>query len=86
MPVGVQSGIILPDNDAVTLFVHFYKLLFLGTKFSRRMLKVDVGVEQLPKVLQKLSAESMTDDDSAFSDSLILDTSDAPDNESEKIT
>lgn len=37
-----NGKILLPDADAVSLFINFYKLLFLGTKFSKRMLKIDV--------------------------------------------
>lgn len=32
--------IILADNDAIVLFICFYKLMFLGTKFSQKMLKL----------------------------------------------
>jgi len=36
---------LLQDNIAVTLFINFYKLLFLGTEFSRKMLKLQVVEE-----------------------------------------
>lgn len=30
----------IPDNEVIALFVNFYKLLFLGTPFSRKVLKI----------------------------------------------
>ena len=41
-PMEKSGQILLPDADAVQLFINFYKLLFLGSKFSKRMLKIDV--------------------------------------------
>jgi len=32
----------LPDNEAVKLLIYFYKLHFLGTQFSKKMLKIDL--------------------------------------------
>ena len=33
---------VLNDNDAVKLFLHFYKLLFLGTPFAEKMLQISL--------------------------------------------
>ena len=30
----------IPDSDAIILFVNFYKLIFLGTKFTERVLQI----------------------------------------------
>jgi hypothetical protein len=32
----------LSDNEAVKLLIYFYKLHFLGTQFSKKMLKIDL--------------------------------------------
>ena len=30
----------LPDQEAIILFLHFYKLIFLGTKFAEKVLQI----------------------------------------------
>lgn len=32
----------IPDNEAIGLFINFYKLLFLGTDFAKKMLKIQI--------------------------------------------
>jgi len=45
----VMGEIVLPDNEAIELFVNFYKLLFLGTKFASKMLKITLN-QQAKKI------------------------------------
>lgn len=41
MDVSVESKKLrLPDQEAVILFLHFYKLVFLGTKFTEKVLQI----------------------------------------------
>ena len=41
MDVAVDSKKLrLPDQEAVILFLHFYKLIFLGTKFAEKVLQI----------------------------------------------
>jgi len=40
--IGAWSELKLPDNEALPLFISFYKLLFLGSKFARKMLKIKI--------------------------------------------
>lgn len=62
--------IIIADNDAIFLFICFYKLMFLGTSFSKKMLKLKF--EKDDKVGKIVIKDKLTDDegksDSAFSD------------------
>ena len=32
----------IPDNEAIGLFINFYKLLFLGSDFAKKMLKIQI--------------------------------------------
>ena len=32
----------ISDPDVISLFIQFYKLMFLGTRFSKKMLKIKV--------------------------------------------
>ena len=32
----------LEDSDAIILFINFYKLIFLGTKFTEKVLQIRV--------------------------------------------
>ena len=41
-PIGAGE-IVLPDNEAIELFVNFYKLLFLGSRFASKMLKIKLN-------------------------------------------
>ena len=33
----------IPDIEVIGLFISFYKLLFLGSKFSKKMLKINLS-------------------------------------------
>ena len=68
----------MPDSEAVKLLISFYKLHFLGTKFSKKMLKIDLN-EDPSKYQQAMEA----DDDLAnvSDDQLVADTSGADDTE-----
>ena len=41
-----NSDMIIPDNEAVQLFIHFYKLLFLGSNFAQKMLKLQIDKQE----------------------------------------
>lgn len=63
----------IPDNEVIALFVNFYKLLFLGTPFSRKVLKIklEVGDKQIV-----INDGQLTDEEGRFSDgAMIEDTS-----------
>jgi len=69
---------ILPDNEAIVLFVCFYKLLFLGSDFAHKMLKIRLEKTD-PKEIAKIVIESgvSTDEEGKMSDGNFLnDTSD----------
>ena len=36
----------IPDSDAIILFVDFYKLIFLGTKFTERVLQIRLNPKE----------------------------------------
>lgn len=74
MPGG--ESIVLPDADAMTLFINFYKLLFLGSKFSRKMNKIEITDTKDIQNIMKLTEGGFTDDEN-LSDGIIQDTSDA---------
>ena len=66
--------ILLPDNEAIELFVNFYKLLFLGTKFATKMLKITVNPQAKKIEMPAAAGQDATDSESG---SIIMDTSDA---------
>ena len=72
----------LPDNEALLLFLNFYKLLFLGSKFARKMLKIKIeksynskGQSQIDIEKSLATAGITTDEESKKSD-FFIDTSD----------
>ena len=62
--------IILNDYDAIVLFVCFYKIMFLGTKFSAKMLKLQLQQdnEGQQKRIYIEDKSSMTDEEGKASD------------------
>ena len=38
LDVAIGSKMKIPDSDAIILFVNLYKLIFLGTKFTDKVL------------------------------------------------
>jgi hypothetical protein len=63
----------IPDNEAIALFISFYKLLFLGSKFAKKMLKLKVEKES-NIVLDEVG--TTTDEDGKSDSSYLIDTSD----------
>lgn len=56
--------IILPDNEAIELFVNFYKLLFLGTKFAKKMLKITLNTKANQIEIPNSVSQDATDSES----------------------
>lgn len=69
-----MGEIILPDNEAIELFVNFYKLLFLGTKFASKMLKITLNQQAKKIEIPDAAGQEATDSEGG---SFIVDTSDA---------
>jgi len=68
MDVAVDSKKLrLPDQEAIILFLHFYKLIFLGTKFAEKVLQIKLKNQENEKVV----LEEETKD----TESLLIDTS-----------
>jgi hypothetical protein len=44
MQFALQEIPSIPDADTAILLLHFYKLLFMGTPFSTKMLKLQVEI------------------------------------------
>lgn len=63
--------IIIPDNEVISLFIGFYKLMFLGSKFAAKMLKIKV---ENSATAQKLVLDNISDEES--DNGFINDTSD----------
>jgi len=70
----------IPDNEAIGLFINFYKLLFLGSEFSKKMLKIQLEKDGNPNGERNLLIDSKTKDqttDDELSDGKFLyDTTD----------
>ena len=59
----------LPDQEAIILFLHFYKLVFLGTKFAEKVLQIRLqNSETAEKVV-------IVEEESKLADSVLIDTS-----------
>jgi hypothetical protein len=68
MDVAVDSKKLrLPDQEAIILFLHFYKLIFLGTKFAEKVLQIKLKNQENEKVV----LEEETKD----TEPLLIDTS-----------
>lgn len=68
MEVAVDSKKLrLPDQEAIIMFLHFYKLIFLGTKFAEKVLQIKLKNQENEKVL----LEEETKD----TEPLLIDTS-----------
>jgi len=63
----------LADNDAIVLFICFYKLMFLGTKFSQKMLKLQLEKEG-SGAQRKIVIEDkhLTDEEGKMSDGAVM--------------
>jgi hypothetical protein len=76
-----QNKVTINDNEAVRLFLNFYKLLFLGSPFAEKMLNIKIeentkankGDKSNMKTLEMNEEDEETKSDSA---SFIIDTSD----------
>jgi hypothetical protein len=55
-----SNEIIIPDNEVISLFIGFYKLMFLGSKFASKMLKIKV---EGSATAQKLVIDSNSDEE-----------------------
>lgn len=76
---GHQGEIELQDSLAVSLFVNFYKLLFLGTDFAHKMLKVTLEKGNQSNEPRKIIINdgNKTDEEGRMSDTQFMnDTSD----------
>jgi uncharacterized protein (DUF2344 family) len=68
MEVAVDSKKLrLPDQEAIIMFLHFYKLIFLGTKFAEKVLQIKLKNQENEKVV----LEEETKD----TEPLLIDTS-----------
>ena len=74
---GVQSvGLKIPDNEAIVMFISFYKLLFLGSKFAKKMLKLKLESSSVSSDKLIFEQVGATTDDDAKDSSYLIDTSD----------
>lgn len=96
MDVAIKAKKIkLTDSDAIILFFEFYKIVFLGTKFTERVLQIRVTQPQAndkakPVVLQLKDAKnsSLHDGNNSSEEGkvvMIVDTSDAYSSSDNKI-
>jgi hypothetical protein len=68
MDVAVDSKKLrLPDQEAIILFLHFYKLIFLGTKFAEKVLQIKLKNQENEKV--------MLEEETKDTEPLLIDTS-----------
>ena len=65
--------IIIPDNDVVSLFISFYKLMFLGSKFAQKMLKIKLENSSSQKIVIDTT---MISEDEQSDTGFVNDTSD----------
>ena len=84
MDVAVETKKLkLPDQEAIILFLNFYKLIFLGTKFAEKVLQIklqpqgDSKGEKKPLVDIDLETEETKDNGEGF----IIDTSEISEND-----
>jgi hypothetical protein len=71
---------VIPDSEAIILFLHFYKLIFLGTRFTEKVFQIKIA--QKPQAQSKglvdsccLSEGEERKEGELGSDSFIIDTS-----------
>lgn len=74
----------LVDSDAIILFFEFYKLVFLGTKFTEKVLQIRVSqsspADKAKKVVVQMNNKSTNDESHSSEEGkivMIVDTSDA---------
>ena len=65
----------IPDSDAIILFVNFYKLIFLGTKFTERVLQIRLNQKEKSKKEVTLQLDLNEEEKGNDSAQFILDTS-----------
>jgi hypothetical protein len=71
----------IPDTEVISLFIQFYKLMFLGTRFSKKMLKIMVdknAKDPNDQLIMEKSSKAGSDDEGAITSdgAFINDTSD----------
>lgn len=67
-----QSKIKVNDNEAAKLFLHFYKLLFLGSPFAEKLLHIKLEDTKGGPNIDKQNEEELKGDVGGF----VIDTSD----------
>ena len=65
----------IPDSDAIILFVNFYKLIFLGTKFTERVLQIQLNQKDKPKKDVMLQLDLNEETKGNESAQFVMDTS-----------
>jgi len=77
--VSTKKVNLIPDSEAILMFVHFYKLVFLGTRFTEKVLQIKIETpkpasSQRPPDLDKEGGIS-ADEENKSDGSFIIDTS-----------
>ena len=71
------NRVIINDNEAVRMFLNFYKLLFLGTPFSEKMLNIKIEEKKKNTKDNKYNVTYEEEEElKSDSGSFIIDTSD----------
>ena len=76
-----NQKLVINDNESIKLFLNFYKIMFLGSPFSEKMLNIkfeeskSTGKKGGSKVLQ-LTEENLEELKSDSGSALLIDTSD----------
>ena len=70
-----NNDMVIPDTEAVQLFINLYKLLFLGSKFAQKMLKLQIDKQDKHLILVEKNG-STTDEERMSDGPVINDTSD----------
>jgi len=75
-----NQKLVITDNECVKLFLHFYKLLFLGSSFAEKMLHIKFeeskGPNKRSKITMQEEEEKQEDLRSDSGASFLIDTSD----------
>lgn len=64
---------LIPDNEVISLCINFYKLMFLGSKFAQKMLKIKVDTST---TLKFVIDPSLISEDEQSDTGFVNDTSD----------
>ena len=75
LDVAISSKMKIPDSDAIILFVNLYKLIFLGTKFTDKVLQIQLQQKEKSKKSVTLELEVAEETKECDVANFVLDTS-----------